>query len=119
MTSFAARRWAIALLLAIAVAAAGLFVETDARGVQVFGQAVPELCPSAAMGIECPGCGSTRAAVHLLHGDLAGAWSLQPGVFPLFALGAFLLLPVGRKPSTRRWAFAAASGLYLFSWLPF
>ena len=29
-------------------------------------------------GLQCPGCGSLRAAHHLLHGDLAGAWHFNP-----------------------------------------
>ncbi|GAA1769731.1 DUF2752 domain-containing protein [Nocardioides hankookensis] len=33
------------------------------------------LCPSAAMGIYCPGCGGLRAVNDLTHGDLAGAAS--------------------------------------------
>ncbi|MBZ5736850.1 DUF2752 domain-containing protein [Nocardioides mangrovi] len=33
------------------------------------------LCPSAAMGIYCPGCGGLRAVNDLTHGDVAGAAS--------------------------------------------
>jgi hypothetical protein len=33
------------------------------------------LCPSAAMGVYCPGCGGLRAVNDLTHGDLAGAAS--------------------------------------------
>lgn len=32
-------------------------------------------CPSAAMGISCPGCGTLRAVNDLTHGDLAAAAS--------------------------------------------
>ena len=32
----------------------------------------------AVTGLQCPGCGGLRAAHHLLHGDLAGAWKLNP-----------------------------------------
>jgi hypothetical protein len=32
-------------------------------------------CPSAAMGISCPGCGGLRAVNDLTNGDLAGALS--------------------------------------------
>jgi hypothetical protein len=33
------------------------------------------ICPSAAMGVYCPGCGGLRAVNDLTHGDLAGAAS--------------------------------------------
>lgn len=39
------------------------------------------------LGIPCPFCGMTRAGIQLLCGDVAGAWSFQPMLFPtLFAL---------------------------------
>lgn len=33
------------------------------------------LCPSAAMGLSCPGCGGLRAVNDLTHGDVAAAAS--------------------------------------------
>jgi hypothetical protein len=36
-------------------------------------------CPFHALtGLYCPGCGTTRAAHELLHGDLAAAFGLNP-----------------------------------------
>lgn len=36
-------------------------------------------CPFHVLtGLYCPGCGTTRAAHHLLHGDLAGAFAMNP-----------------------------------------
>ena len=32
-------------------------------------------------GLQCPGCGTTRALHHLLHGDVAGAFRLNPMLF--------------------------------------
>ncbi len=32
-------------------------------------------------GLQCPGCGATRAVFHLLHGDLAGAFRLNQFLF--------------------------------------
>lgn len=61
-------------------------------------------CPSQAVGITCPGCGGTRAAWLLLHGDLAGAARHNVLLFPFLAYVA------------ARWLHAAvpaASG-----WLP-
>lgn len=41
----------------------------------------------------CPGCGTTRAAYSLLHGDPAGAWRCNPILLPslLFAASLFLM----------------------------
>jgi hypothetical protein len=39
-------------------------------------------------GLQCPGCGSTRALHHLLHGHLATAFTLNP----LFVIAMPLLL---------------------------
>lgn len=41
------------------------------------------------IGIPCPGCGMTRSYIHLLHGDIAGAWEMHPlfGLVPI--LGVF------------------------------
>ncbi len=36
-------------------------------------------CPSQSLtGIDCPGCGSTRAMYHLLHLDIASAFARNP-----------------------------------------
>ena len=50
-------------------------------------------------GISCAGCGMTRAYVHLLHGDIAGAYVHHP----LFALPPIvILLFVFRKKISRK-----------------
>jgi hypothetical protein len=60
-----ARRGAVALGL---VAAAFLLAWSDTP-----------LCPTAFfLGIPCPGCGMTRAALALLHGDLRAAFGFHP-----------------------------------------
>jgi len=38
-------------------------------------------CPSVSLlGVQCPGCGSTRASHFLLQGDLARAWRMNPAL---------------------------------------
>lgn len=45
------------------------------------------LCPMASLlGIPCPGCGLSRAAVALLHGHYAEAYRFHPLVFALLPL---------------------------------
>lgn len=39
-------------------------------------------------GLQCPGCGATRAAYHLLHGDIAGAFAFNQLIL---VLGPFLI----------------------------
>ena len=46
----------------------------------------------ALTGLQCPGCGTTRAVHHLLHGDVAGAFHLNAMLFvgvPFGAVAAF------------------------------
>lgn len=42
--------------------------------------------------MDCPGCGIQRAFWMLMDGDLAGAFFMYPGLFPLLSLLAFILL---------------------------
>ncbi len=66
--------------LAALARAAGLF--EPARVVA----ALPELCLFHRLtGLDCPGCGMTRAFLSLLRGDVPGALHLHPFSLPLFA----------------------------------
>ncbi len=53
-----------------------------------FNEGTP-LCPSMLiLGEECPGCGMTRACMHLIHLDFTGAFDFNMFsfiVFPIFA----------------------------------
>lgn len=60
------------------------------------------ICPSMLFfKTECPGCGMTRAGMHLLHFDLESAIYFNPGIlffFPVLAfLWAFLVWRFGLK----------------------
>jgi len=69
----------------------------------------PTFCPFAlCTGTACPGCGMTRAASHLIHGDVGGAITYHP-LIPLitFEIAAgwvwFALWKLGWvKPISRR-----------------
>ena len=46
-------------------------------------------------GLQCPGCGATRALHHLLHGDVAGAFRLNALLIlasPLLSCGVYVEL---------------------------
>src|SRR5258706_8063077 len=49
----------------------------------------------ALTGLQCPGCGTTRALHHLLHGDVAGAFRLHALLFVAVPFGA--LASVSRR----------------------
>ena len=49
------------------------------------------LCPSAAMGIYCPGCGGLRAVNDLTHGDVGAALSSNILVTLMIPVGVVLL----------------------------
>ncbi len=60
--------------LAVAVAAAAGAGYLWSRDPHLAGQVLP-FCPWRRLtGLQCPGCGGTRMAYDLLHGDLAAAW---------------------------------------------
>lgn len=51
-------------------------------------------------GLQCPGCGITRASHHLLHGRFEEAFALNPLLFVLIALALYALPSVlsGQRP---------------------
>ncbi len=42
-----------------------------------------------ATGLDCPGCGTTRALYQLLHGNVGAAFRLNAMLFPLMLVGGF------------------------------
>ncbi|HEX6146575.1 MAG TPA: DUF2752 domain-containing protein [Acidimicrobiia bacterium] len=70
----------------------------------------PTLCPFAlCTGIACPGCGMTRAASHLIRGDVSGALSLHPLILLVAAMSVlgtvwYVLRRMGKaRPLPTRW----------------
>lgn len=58
-------------------------------------------CPVRLLtGLECPGCGTTRALHHLLHGRVDEAFRLNPMLFVLVAVALCALPSIlrGRSP---------------------
>ena len=84
ITELISRRLTLAFLwLTPAVVAVGLFLFEPGRW------GFYPVCPFRALtGFTCPGCGSTRALYHLVHGELIPAFELNP----LFVLSLPLLI---------------------------
>ena len=70
------------------------------------------------LGIECPGCGITRAGLSLLHGDLKAAIAYNPMVFsvPLLIIYYFTDGHLFGKKADRLVIIAILTG-FLITWL--
>ncbi|WP_280716772.1 DUF2752 domain-containing protein [Kitasatospora sp. MAP5-34] len=88
-------------LLGAGVAAAGYLWS---RNPHLPGQALP-FCPWRRLtGWQCPGCGGTRMAYDLMHGDLTAAWHDNAGLLlALPLLAAFYLTWLRHGLAGRRW----------------
>lgn len=88
--------------LLLAGAAGAWYLRT--RDPHLPGQALP-FCPWRRLtGLQCPGCGGTRMAYDLLHGDLAAAWHDNAALLLVLPLVAALYLTWLRHGlAGRRW----------------
>lgn len=70
-------------------------------------------------GLDCPGCGLTRASHHVLHGEFAEAFRLNPLLFAMAGVVLFALPSAarGRHPAflTSRW-FGWGAVLVVIGW---
>jgi hypothetical protein len=77
------------------------------------------ICPFRALtGLQCPGCGSTRACYQLLHLHPIAAFKLNPLMvltlpFILYGLAGFTKSAITGKPQRRIFI----PSLYLWAWL--
>ncbi|MBM4005188.1 MAG: DUF2752 domain-containing protein [Planctomycetes bacterium] len=80
------------LLAAVLVLVAAMGLERNDTGtLQLPGLRIrlPTLCWSRGVfGLECPGCGLTRAFVCIGHGDFSAAWRHNPAGLPMFVIVA-------------------------------
>lgn len=100
--SLGARSTAIGLgvLGAVGLAIAAMWPVRSVNGGQ------PTCIVRLLFDLPCPGCGMTRAWVHAAHGDLAGAFWLNPFGLVLMAMAAFAAIYVAwalvrRRPPER------------------
>jgi hypothetical protein len=70
-------------------------------------------------GLDCPGCGSTRALHALLHGRIAEAFRFNPLLFAVMIVGLFALPSLVRGETPRfmetRW-FGWTSAILISAW---
>ncbi|MDA7922164.1 DUF2752 domain-containing protein [Verrucomicrobiales bacterium] len=131
-------KWIISLFSAVILAALALYLRgADLRSGTRW---LPPCTLNSMTGLHCPGCGNTRAAHAILHGDVAGA--VQQNILfviaiPFLGLGALRVwvdwvYPGKWKPLPFRWrwgyslviiSFVVAFGIlrnvpkYPYSWL--
>ncbi len=104
---------------AIIISALGAFLAAGAVILYRFNPATVHFYPScvfhALTGLQCPGCGTTRALHHLLHGDVAGAFRLNAMLFVAVPFGALASVSrrVATHPLTGWVALAATVGWWI------
>jgi len=81
-------------------------------------QFLPKCLFRLATGLQCPGCGSTRACHHLLHLDLIAAFKLNPLMvltlpFIIYGLLGYTKSALTGQPQRR----VFIPPLYLWGWL--
>jgi uncharacterized protein DUF2752 len=102
--------------LGIAAGAAFLYFFNPAS---LADQAIFPKCPFRLLtGLQCPGCGSTRAFHQLLHGDFLAAFELNPLMvltlpFILYGLLGFTRSAITGQPQRR----VFIPSFYLWAWL--
>ncbi|HEU4520522.1 MAG TPA: DUF2752 domain-containing protein [Thermoanaerobaculia bacterium] len=96
-------------LVAAALAAIGAVI------VYAFDPATARFYPPCAFhaltGLQCPGCGGTRALHALLHGDVGAAMRLNPFLFVF--MGAATAVAARPRLLTQRWFAWVAAGALL------
>lgn len=94
--SYISRKLAVSflgILLSIAILHA-----TNVMRAEAIGYIVPFFCPFEAItGIQCPGCGMTRAVLSITAGDLGRAYQYNPFVFLLLFIVITSVLPTAWK----------------------
>src|SRR5215831_12007191 len=83
---------AAAMWIAVSMAAAYLFVFDPGR------TGYFPACPFRLLtGLQCPGCGITRALHQLAHGHVVAAFELNPLTFLLLPVAGFLMIAFTRS----------------------
>jgi hypothetical protein len=95
----------------LAVGAAAVLYRFDPATVHFY----PRCAFHALTGLQCPGCGTTRALHHLLHGDGGGAFRLNAMLFVAIPFGA--IATASRRVATNPVTGWAAAGVTVIWWV--
>jgi Protein of unknown function (DUF2752) len=83
------------LLMLVAIYVLGTTLLLAATGIDI---CIPCLW-TAVFDVHCPGCGLTRAAVHLVHLDPVAAWATNPLIYLVVPAGIYFLVQDFRQSS--------------------
>ena len=86
-----------------------------------FNSPMPETCSARRLfGIDCPGCGMTRAFISISAGQFQRAWNFNPASYVFYLFTAVQIpwhiiqiwrLKKNRLPIITRWAYMAPVGM--------
>ncbi len=116
-------RRASVFLLWLTITVAGIFLFMLEPGKSVF---LPACLFRTLTGFQCPGCGTTRALHQLLHGNVWGAFQLNPLMllsipFLLYAVLRYTSSVMRGRPITRNLLASkyiwAVFGVVIFFWV--
>lgn len=97
------RAWVTASLAIVAAVGGWVLYTFPPAGSRFY----PQCIFHALTGLDCPGCGSTRALHHLVHGRFGDALAMNPYLFAVIAVFAFALPAFwrGERPAfvTKPW----------------
>lgn len=105
------KKMAIAALIIIGAALLLLYALVD-PATHLF----PRCVIKSITGIDCPGCGSQRAAHALLHGDIVAAWSYNAFMVTAIPIVALMLLAQAMPRRLQRLHRALNSPAVIWTW---
>jgi len=79
------KAWRIASAVVVAVAGAWVLFHYPPATTSFY----PHCTFHDITGLDCPGCGTTRALYQLVHGNIGAAFRLNAMLFPLMIFGGF------------------------------
>jgi Protein of unknown function (DUF2752) len=110
------KRWPLLVTSAFLVVIGGWVLYTFPPVMTAF---YPQCVFKQVTGLDCPGCGTTRALHALLHGSVVEAFHFNPMLFVMMFVGGFAVPSVMRGETPRflyaRW-FGWGSFFVLIGW---
>ncbi len=115
--------WLFLLMAAIIILLSFLMRSEGEKSVFLpgFASAMPETCSAQRLfGIDCPGCGMTRAFISISSAQFSRAWNFNPASFIVYFFVAVQIpwhtfqiwrLTARRQPLVTAWAYMAPIGV--------